>query len=632
MKSPLRRFRGFGHHHHHHNKEERRGHHQPPPAKLDELVCAAQEVEDMRDCYDGLIAAAAATTNSVYEFSEALEELGGCFLAKTALNGDDDDDSGSRVLMKLGKAQFELQKLVDTYRSNIIYTITTPSESLLKELQTVEEMKQQCDMKRETYEAMRASYTQKGRSRHSKTETYSAEQLQSALAEYQEDAALFIFRLKSLRQGQFHSLLTQASRHHAAQLSFFRRGLNCLEALEPHVKAIAEKQHIDYQFSGLEDDASDNDDYSSYQDDCSDDGELSFDYEINDKDQYFVASRGSMDLDKRDVMNSPQPVKESMQEGVKQTKANVITPRLKPEINTHSAPILAGNLPDPSERSWQTKPSSAKLSYKLPMPVDDKDPRSAGAQRSHHSQQLESKPRVSANPWHSSPLTKDFRPGGHVKTPPSAEGASAFSQPVSDFKKMKRQFYSGPMASGPGLSMPSSLNDRRSSAAQAQHLVMPGNLQGLFWQPSSASPKVPPKMLGRHPTKSPRISELHELPRPPPASVESLRPSGLVGYSGPLVSKRQTQIPAATARVSPTASRTPSPLPPPPATLTRSYSIPSNSQRIPIVTADRLLEARNSRDGSDIYSPPLTPLSLTDLSQQQGTKTTAGGTRMKGAL
>jgi hypothetical protein len=111
---------------------------------------------------------------------------------------------------------------------------------------TLQEMKQQCDMKRfkynsnqffflssmidtlfyqyfffhhrEAYEAMRASYTEKGRSRHSKTETYSAEQLQSALAEYQEDAALFIFRLKSLRQGQFHSLLTQASRHHAAQV------------------------------------------------------------------------------------------------------------------------------------------------------------------------------------------------------------------------------------------------------------------------------------------------------------------------------------------------------------------------------------------------------------------------------
>jgi hypothetical protein len=71
---------------------------------------------------------------------------------------------------------------------------------------------------REAYEVMRAAYTEKGRSRHSKIESYSSEQLQSALAEYQEDAALFIFRLKSLRQGQFHSLLTQAARHHAAQV------------------------------------------------------------------------------------------------------------------------------------------------------------------------------------------------------------------------------------------------------------------------------------------------------------------------------------------------------------------------------------------------------------------------------
>jgi hypothetical protein len=79
----------------------------------------------MRNCYDGLISAAAATTNSVYgtwlslniellgitllcplvcndsllvyaEFSEALEEMGSCFLAKTALNGND-DESGKHI-------------------------------------------------------------------------------------------------------------------------------------------------------------------------------------------------------------------------------------------------------------------------------------------------------------------------------------------------------------------------------------------------------------------------------------------------------------------------------------------------------------------------------------------------------
>jgi len=525
--------------------------------------------------------------------------------------------------MMLGKVQFELQKFVDTYRSNIIHTITTPSESLLKELQTVEEMKQQCDMKREAYEAMRASYREKGKSRHSKIESYSTEQLQTSFAEYQEDAALFIFRLKSLRQGQFHSLLTQASRHHAAQLSFFRRGLKCLEALEPQVKAIAEKQHIDYQFSGLEDDVSDNGGYSSDQDDRSDDGDLSFDYEINDKDQDFLPSRGSMDLDKRDVTNSPQPVKESKQEEIKQFKGDVITPQVKPEFNTHSAPILAGNLPDPSERFWQMKPSSAKHSYKLPTPVDDNNLRSAGAHRTYHSQQFESKPHVVKNLSHSSPL----KPSGHVKMPSSTEGISTFSQSGSDYKKIKTESWSGPIPSksGSGLGKPSSLNDRRSP--MTQHHAMPGNPQSHSRQPSSVSPKMLP-----HPTKSPKISELHELPRPP-ANVESLRPSGLVGYSGPLVSKRQTQIPAAPARASPTASQTPSPLPLPPATLTRSYSIPSNSQRIPIITVNRLLEVRNSREGSDIASPPLTltPLSLTDLSQQQAAKTSS--TRiMKGTL
>ena len=63
-----------------------------------------------------------------------------------------------------------------------------------------------------------------------------------------------------------------------------------LEALEPHVKAVAEKQHIDYHFSGLDDDT-DNDDYSSYQDNHSDGSELSFDYGVN-----FPASRSSMDV------------------------------------------------------------------------------------------------------------------------------------------------------------------------------------------------------------------------------------------------------------------------------------------------------------------------------------------------
>ncbi|KQJ82388.1 hypothetical protein BRADI_5g08690v3 [Brachypodium distachyon] len=572
-----------------------------------------QEMVEMRNCYDSLLSAAAATTNSVYEFAEAMEEMGTCLLEKTALDYDD-DDSG-RVLMMLGKAQFELQKFVDSYRTNIINTITNPSESLLKELQVVEEMKDQCDQKREEYETVRAAYREKGRSKHSKIETFSTEQLQASFLEYQEDAALFIFRLKSLKQGQFLSILTQAARHHAAQLSFFRRGLKYLEALEPHVKAVAEKQHIDYHFSGLDDDT-DNDDYSSYQDNHSDGSELSFDYGIN-----FPASRSSMDLDQSNVASSPKHLKEHEQENAEQMKADFVAPRVKPEFGTQSAPIFAENMLDPSVRFQKMNSptflsplhsSRTNYSYKLPTPADDKNT-SAETNRSPHSDKPESKSSMAANLWHSSPLVKGFKPSslysGPVKMPSSTEGTSSplvYSYSTSDSKKMKRESFSGPIPSKAGLSKPlfSAAGQR---ASMNYPRVMSAKSHEPGWQ-SSVAPKVP--RITSLPTTSPRISELHELPRPP--SVGTARP-GLVGYSGPLVSRRQ--IPNVPTRASP-PSHTASPLPRPPAAMTRSYSIPSNSQRTPIITVNKLLEARHSRESSEVSSPPLTPISLADVSRK----------------
>ncbi|CAJ1789632.1 unnamed protein product [Sphenostylis stenocarpa] len=108
-----------------------------PTVKFDELALAAKDMQDMRDCYDSLLSAAAATQNSAYEFAESLQEMGTCLLEKTSLN--DDEESG-KVLGMLGSVQLELQKLVDSYRSHIVLTITNPSESLLNELRTVELM------------------------------------------------------------------------------------------------------------------------------------------------------------------------------------------------------------------------------------------------------------------------------------------------------------------------------------------------------------------------------------------------------------------------------------------------------------------------------------------------------------
>ncbi|KAH9328804.1 hypothetical protein KI387_000912, partial [Taxus chinensis] len=255
-----------------------------------------KDIKDMRDCYDGLVIASALTTNSVFEFSESLQEMGSCLLEKTALSSD--EDSG-RVLIMLGKLQYELHRSLDHYRTHIHQTITAPSESLLSELQNVEELKDQCDEKRKMYEHIWAERA-KGKSKNGKGEIVSSEQLHSAKEEYESDVTFLVCRLMSLKQGQPRSLLTQAARHYTAQLHLYRKGLASLEALEPHVKKIAEEQHIDYQLNELEED----------------DGEVSFEFypEYDDS----TSSENSMQLD-RFEFSSPRS---SLQVEPAQSKAS----------------------------------------------------------------------------------------------------------------------------------------------------------------------------------------------------------------------------------------------------------------------------------------------------------------------
>lgn len=67
---------------------------------------------------------------------------------------------------------------------------------------------------------MRKKQREKGRSRTVKGEVFTQQQLQEAHEQFDVEAAMFIFRLKSLKRGQSRSLLTQAARHHAAQVNF----------------------------------------------------------------------------------------------------------------------------------------------------------------------------------------------------------------------------------------------------------------------------------------------------------------------------------------------------------------------------------------------------------------------------
>ncbi|XP_014497698.1 uncharacterized protein At2g33490 isoform X1 [Vigna radiata var. radiata] len=627
MKSSLKKLRGLALHNHNHNRTRKddSSNSIQPLGQLDELARATQDMQDMRDCYDTLLSAAAATASSAYEFSESLRDMGSCLLEKTALN-DHADETG-KLLLTLGKIQFKLHKLIDDYRSHIIQTITVPSESLLNELRIVEEMKRQCDEKRDVYDYMVARYREGGRSKGGKGETFSLQQLQTAHDEYDEEATLFVFRLKSLKQGQSRSLLTQATRHHASQLCFFKKAVKSLETVEPHVKSVTEQQHIDYQFSGLEEEdgyeGDDGDDGGGGYDD-NDDGELSFDYGQTEQDRDVSTSRNSMELDQVEVTAPGGFTSETAKENLDKLQRNLFSFRVR--TGSQSAPLFADK-PDAIEKLRQMRPSLSRKfsSYVLPTPVDAKSSISSSSNNPKPSKVQANLSEPTKNLWHSSPLEQkkhekdsgDEFSGSIVRSAQSVHkesnsntASTRLPLPLADnllssnrdyisahSKKIKRYAFSGPLTSNPGPTRPVLLE----SVQLFSGPLLPSSIP----QPRSSSPKVSPTAS---PTlvSSPKISELHELPRPPTNFPSNSRLLGLVGHSGPLLSGGQ-KVSSANNLAASTAA---SPLPMPPQAMARSFSIPSSGARVAALHVPRTLDSSHGSSISETIASPLIPLAL----------------------
>ncbi|XP_044502996.1 uncharacterized protein At2g33490-like [Mangifera indica] len=550
--------------------------------------------------------------------------MGSCLLEKTSLH---EDEETSRILLMLGQVQFELQKLVDSYRSHIILTITNPSESLLNELRTVEDMKRQCDEKRSVYEYMMAQQREKGRSRSGKGESFTPQQLQTAHDEYDEQATLCVFRLKSLKQGQYHSLLTQAARHHAAQLNLFRKGLKSLEAVDTHVRSVAERQHIDYQFSGLEDDEVE-DGEDSYR--SNEAGELSFDYRQNKQGPDVVSmSRNSMEVDEVGVSFPRTSLVENAEVNLDKNPGDHPASN-KERRGSYSAPLFPEKKNDQAEKFREIQQSSTRKSgtYVLPTPIDAKVPIASRPSTSIPFARSGNLSGHTHNPSHSSPLEqkkqdKDygdlsvFRLQSVLKEsnsnttssklpPPLAEG---FSHPSldtftsSNTKNNTRQAFSGPIT-----------NKLSSAKTTEPHKLVSVVLSSPpTAQPSTSprrSPSASPPLIS-----SPRLSELHELPRPPSGIAgKPAKSHGLVGHSAPLMSRNQDNT--ATNKMVSVISSAASPLPVPHLIVPRSFSIPSSSQRAMAFHVPKLLESTKiGEKDEDVSSPPLTPISLVNIKQ-----------------
>ncbi|RRT64352.1 hypothetical protein B296_00041910 [Ensete ventricosum] len=165
---------------------------------------------------------------------------------------------------------------------------------------------------------------------------------------------------------------------------------------------------------------------------------------------------------------------------------------------------------------------------------------------------------------------------------------------ASDPKKIERQAFSGPLTSKPPTSKPASSTTNSMSSVE--------HMPGVPAKPTNIPiPKLP------LPPTSPRINELHELPRPPIIFSKHTGPSNLIGHSAPLVSRGQDLN--ATCKPPSVSSHTATPLPKPPGVMARSFSIPSSGQRSNSTVPKSLDLPRNQRTTADT-SPPHTLMNI----------------------
>ncbi|CAN7016986.1 unnamed protein product [Brassica oleracea var. botrytis] len=389
-------------------------------------------------------------------------------------------------------------------------------------------------------------------------------QLETARDELQDEATLCIFRLKSLKEGQARSLLTQAARHHTAQMHMFLAGLKSLEAGEQQVRIAAKRQHIDCELSDdgneIECSEDDNDDDDRH---VNRDGELSFEYITSgQRVEALPTPQGSMKIDDTDLsFPRPSPSGSATVNADHREENSTYRDRTR---SSHSAPLFS------VKQTRQMTPSAN--AYVLPTPVDSKSFTKPVTKTNH-----------SAHLWHSSPLEpikpvhKDVESNLYSRLPRPSETPQQEAAP--------RHAFSGPIK-------PSSTR-------------LPVPAQTHQSSPPRMSPTASPPLAS-----SPRINELHELPRPPgqlaPPPRRSISP-GLTGHSAPITTWNQERSSAVVS-----ANIVASPLPVPPLVVPRSYSIPSRDQRGGMGQQQHLPETNQNR----VVSPPplpLTPASLMNL-------------------
>lgn len=307
----------------------------------------------------------------------------------------------------------------------------------------------------------------------------------------------------------------------------------------------------------------------------------------------------------------------------------------QPRVSSHSAPIgpISAEKMDISERNREAQTSARKFhTYVLPTPADAKSltGRTSG---SFFTSSVTNLTANTNNSWNLYKLDSDnydkvkddslsvraaskaqpsFKEStsnnASIRLPSPIEGTSSLQQLEThntfDVKRAKRLSFSGPISSKPSSNKPSlSASGPIGSGERSQ--PESGSAYGVprVQPPSSIdiSRSASPPLVA-----SPKISELHELPRPPGSSASK----SANRYSNPLV-----------------VSNPGSSLPSRHLTVSRSFSIPSSDHRTMALNEAKLADSPIMKDNTVVSSPPLSPISVSNISTLSVVGTSSGQIR-----
>eukprot|EP00245_Coleochaete_scutata_P004541 TRINITY_DN17251_c0_g1_i1.p1 TRINITY_DN17251_c0_g1~~TRINITY_DN17251_c0_g1_i1.p1 ORF type:complete len:836 (+),score=150.58 TRINITY_DN17251_c0_g1_i1:354-2861(+) len=235
-----------------HRFREKAGHVEPTE-DLEEFKTGMKDIIDWRARYERVMRSSSNVSLRALDFASASQDLAKSLEDAFGSTLKRESPDIAAIFDKLGRIQMDIANLLQQYSSHVAQAITIPTETLLNELQKIEEEKIIYDEKRENFDQHRMRVAKLKPRNGGKAGEAGDEELQEAQDAYDEHAMALGCKLLTLEQKRPRSVFSQAAKFHSAQMKLFGAGLQAVKMLEVEIRGLVKKKNVDRHIYFMDD-------------------------------------------------------------------------------------------------------------------------------------------------------------------------------------------------------------------------------------------------------------------------------------------------------------------------------------------------------------------------------------------